>query len=452
MINTAVSTPTLNEVKLSPLRIPEIQQDPLAFLQRSAAEHGDFIPYPLGLWNVYQLNHPDLVEHVLVTNQRNYSKRTVQYNTLANSTGNGLLTSDGRFWRRQRRMIQPAFHRQQVLGWGETMITITQNMLRVWETFAQTGQPIDMDEAMMTVTLEIIGEALLGINLQKEASELAQAVLMMLDYVVYRSQHPVMLPLFVPTLRNRRFRAGLHKLDALIDQAISDHQRGRGNPNDILSHMLAAEDRDTKVKMNRTELRDEIITLIVAGHETAASGLTWLFYLLSQHPNVEAAMVAEIDTVLNGRAPTTSDLPKLPTVQRVIDEALRLYPPAWVITRRAIEADTIHGCPIAANSIIIMSPYTSQRHPGFWQKPDQFHPDHFLPEAEEKRPRYAYFPFGGGARLCIGDQFAKVEMGLVLTAVTQKYRLELLPNHPIVADPLVTIRPKHGMMMTVKRR
>ena len=452
MIKTAVSTPTLKAVNLSPLRIPEIQRDPLGFLQRNAAEFGDFIHYPLGLWEVYQLNHPDLIEHVLVTNQRNYSKDTIQYNTLAKITGRGLLTSDGRFWRRQRRMIQPAFHRQRVLGWGQTMVQLTQNMLRKWQTAAQTSQPLDIDEEMMALTLEIVGEALLGINLQRDASNLARAVLTMLDYVVYRSQRPIVLPLTVPTPRNRRFRTGLQKLDALIDQTITDHQQGRGNPDDILSLILAARDRESGEAMSRQELRDELITLIVAGHETAASGLNWLFYLLSQHPEIETEMVAEIDNLLNGRPPTTDDLPNLPTVQRVINEALRLYPPAWVITRRAIEPDTLYGHTIPANALIIMSPYTTQRHPAFWATPEQFSPDRFLPTAEKPRPRYAYFPFGGGPRLCIGDTFAKVEMGLIVTAVTQKYRLKLQPNHPVIVDPLVTLRPKHGLLMTIHER
>ncbi len=452
MIDTAVSTPTLKEVTLSPLRIPEIQRDPLAFLQQNAAEFGDFIHYPLGLWQVYQLNHPDLVEHVLVTNWRNYSKNTVQYNTLAKITGRGLLTSDGRFWRRQRRMIQPAFHRQQVQGWGQTMLAATQKMLQRWELLASTGEPLDVDQEMMAVTLEIIGQALLGINLEADAAALAQAVLTMLDYVVYRSQRPVVLPLAVPTPRNRRFRAGLHKLDALIAQAIAEHREGRGDPNDILSQMLAATDRESGQSMTETELRDEIITLIVAGHETAASGLSWLFYLLAQHPKAEETAVAEIDDVLNGRAPTAADLPNLPAVERVIAEALRLYPPAWVITRRAIEPDTLFGAPIPANALLIMSPFTTHRHAAFWEKAEAFYPDHFLSEAEKARPRYAYFPFGGGARLCIGDSFAKVEMGLIVTAILQKYRLKLLPNHPVIPDPLVTIRPKHGLMMTIEMR
>ncbi len=453
MIDTAVfHTPTCKAVNLSPRRIPEIQRNPLAFLQRNAAEHGDFIHYPLGLWEVFQLNHPALIEHVLVTNQRNYSKNTVQYNTLAKITGRGLLTSDGRFWRRQRRMIQPAFHRHKVLAWGQTMTKAAQNMLAGWDKAAQSGQPLDIDEEMMAVTLNVVGEALLGLDLQADAGQLTHAVLTMLDYVVYRSQQLVALPLMVPTPRNRRVREGLHLLDNLIDQAIRDHEQGKANPDTILSQMLTAVDRETNEHMSRDELRDEVITLLVAGHETAASGLTWLFYLLSQNPCVAEALVAEIDGVVNGRLPTTDDLPHLPTVQRVIAEALRLYPPAWVITRRAIAADTLLGAPIPANALIIMSPYTLQRHPAFWEKPDQFYPDHFLPEAEQARPRYAYFPFGGGARLCIGDQFARVEMGLMVTAVLQKYRLQLLPNHPVIADPLVTIRPKHGMMMTIQRR
>lgn len=452
MIDTAVSTPTLKAVNLSPLRIPEIQRDPLAFLQRNAAEYGDFIHYPLGLWEVYQLNHPDLIEHILVTNQRNYSKNTVQYNTLAKITGRGLLTSDGRFWRRQRRMIQPAFHRQKVLDWGQIMMAATQKMLQKWVLCAQSGRPLDIDEEMMAVTLEIIGQALLGIDLEEDAANLAQAVLTMLEYVVYRSQRPVVLPLAVPTPRNRRFRAGLQKLDALIHQAIAAHEQGYGNPNDILSHMLAATERETGAAMTRAELRDEIITLIVAGHETAASGLVWLFYLLGQHPEVESELVAEIDGVLNGRLPTTDDLPNLPTVERTIAEALRLFPPAWVVTRRAVGADTLLGERIPANALIIMSPFTTHRHPVFWEKPDRFYPDHFLPKAEKARPRYAYFPFGGGSRLCIGDSFAKVEMALIVTAVLQKYRLQLLPNHPVTPDPLVTIRPKHGLMVTIHAR
>ena len=453
MIDTAVSTqPTCKAVNLSPLRIPEIQRNPLAFLQRNAAEHGDFIHYPLGLWEVFQLNHPDLIEHVLVTNQRNYNKNTVQYNTLAQITGRGLLTSDGRFWRRQRRMIQPSFHRQRVLGWGETMTSTTQSMLQKWDQAAHSGQPIDIDQEMMAVTLSIVGQALLGLDLQAVASKLTHAVLVLLDYVVYRSQQIIPLPLTVPTSRHRLVRDGLKQLDKLIDMAIREHHEGRGQPDTILSQMLAAVDRESNEQMTRDELRDEVITLLVAGHETAASGLNWLFYLLSQNPAVEEELVNEIDGVLNGRLPTTDDLAQLPTVERVIAEALRLYPPAWLITRRAMAADTLLGEPIPANALIIMSPYTMHRHPNFWNKPDAFYPDHFLPSAEKDRPRYAYFPFGGGARLCIGDQFAKVEMGLIVTAVLQKYRLQLLPNHPVVADPLVTIRPKHGMMMTIQRR
>jgi cytochrome P450 len=302
MIDTAVShPPTYKAVNLSPRRIPEIQGNPLAFLQRNAAEHGDFIHYPLGLWEVFQLNHPDLIEHILVTNQRNYSKNTVQYNTLAKITGRGLLTSDGRFWRRQRRMIQPAFHRQKVLGWGQMMMKATQNMLAGWEKAAQSGQPLDIDEEMMAVTLNVVGEALLGLDLQADAGQLTHAVLTMLDYVVYRSQQLVALPLMVPTPRNRRVRDGLHLLDDLIDKAIHDHEQGRANPDTILSQMLTAVDRETNERMSRDELRDEVITLLVAGHETAASGLTWLFYLLSQNPNVEEELVAEIDGVLNGR-------------------------------------------------------------------------------------------------------------------------------------------------------
>lgn len=439
--------PPLVQVQVRPTRIPEIQRDPLTFLLRNAAEHGDFIHYPLGLWDVIQVNHPAIIKHILQDNNRNYTKNTIQYNTLAQVTGRGLLTSDGDLWLSQRRLMQPAFHRKRLAAYDDIIVATTAAMVDRWSP----DQTMDIDAEMMQVALEIVGKTLFGLDLRREAAELTEGVLEMLAYVVYRASTPVAPPLSLPTGRNRRYKAAMKKLEGVVYDTIARRRAEGEDRGDVLSILLAARD-DAGAPMSETQIRDEMVTLIVAGHETIASALTWTWYLLSLNPGVRRHLEAELEQVLGGRLPGVDDLHELPYTRAVFDEALRLYPPAWLITRRALADDIIGGQTIPAGAIIIISPYVMHRHPGYWANPAGFDPAHFEPEASSQRPRFAYIPFGGGPRLCIGDNFALMEGPLILATVAQRYRLNLVPSHPVKMDALVTLRPRHGLLMTAEAR
>jgi cytochrome P450 len=440
-------------VNIPPTQIPRIQRDPLAFLLENAWQYGDFIHFPLGLWNVYLLNDPALIKHVLQDNNRNYSKNTIQYNTLSIVTGRGLLTSDGETWRQQRRLIQPAFHRRRIAQFGELMTAATQKMVDRWDA---TSAPLDIDAEMMQLSLEIVGQALFSLDLSQSAGELTRAVLTMLDYVVYRASTPLAAPLWWPTRRNGRFLAARRLLNNVIAEMVQNRRAqlaaGQQPDDDLLTMLLEARDPESGDGMSDAQIRDEIITLLIAGHETVASALTWCWYLLAQHPEQLARLQEELDGVLDGRRPTIADLAQLPLTRAIFDETLRLYPPAWIITRRAIAADKLGDGEIPANGLILISPYVVHRHPGFWPEPEQFKPDRFLPGASDGRPRFAYIPFGGGLRLCIGDQFALTEAQLIIAEVARRGRLALVPDQKVVMEPLVTLRPQHGLWMIWQRR
>jgi cytochrome P450 len=441
------SIPPLAKVQLLPTRIPEIQRDPLAFLLRNAAEYGDFIHYPLGLWDVIQVTHPAIIKHILQDNNRNYTKNTIQYNTLAQVTGRGLLTSDGDLWLSQRRLMQPAFHRQRLLAYEDIIIRTTSDMLDRWSA----GEMLDVDAAMMQVALEIVGKTLFGLDLRHEAAELTEGVLEMLEYVVYRASNPMAPPLSLPTGRNRRYKEAMAKLEGVVYRTIAQRRAESTDRGDVLSILLAARD-ESGTPMSDIQIRDEMTTLIVAGHETIASALTWAWYLLSLNPLVRQRLEQELEDQLGGRTPTVADLPALAYTRAVFDEVLRLYPPAWLITRRALEADTLGDQTIPANAIIIMSPYVMHRHRDYWANPAGFDPGHFAPEIAAERPRFAYIPFGGGPRLCIGDNFALMEGPLILATVAQRYRLNLDPSRLVKMEALVTLRPHDGLLMTAEAR
>lgn len=444
--------PQLVTVQLLPTRIPEIMRDPLRFLMINAAEHGDFIHYPLGLWEVYQVNHPAIIKHILQDHSRNYSKNTIQYNTLSQVTGRGLLTSDGDFWLKQRRLMQPAFHRRRLQSYGDVIVQATTAMMDRWEQGKAGQDPLDIDAEMMQVALEIVGKTFFNIDLRHEAPEMTEGVLEMLEYVVYRSQTPVAPPLSWPTGRNRRYRSAMSKLEQVVYDTIAERRTSADDRGDVLSMLLAARDEETGQPMSDDQIRDEMVTLLIAGHETVASALTWSWYLLSLNPAVRRTLEEELDRVLNGRLPSVADLPDLSYTRAVFDETLRLFPPAWLITRRALTADQIGGATIPANALIIMNPYVIHRHPRYWPNPAGFDPGRFEPEVAARRPRFAYIPFGGGPRLCIGDSFALMEGPLILAAVAQRYRLDLVPSHSVKVDALVTLRPHNGLMVTTHPR
>jgi cytochrome P450 len=432
-------------------RIPKIQSDALGFLMDLSDRYGDLAHFPVGSQPVYVVSHPDGVRHVLQEQNRRYTKDTIQYNSLSTITGRGLLTSDGAFWLRQRRLAQPAFARPRIMALDAIVVPAVQAMLERWKEPACKGEPVDVDDEMMRLTLEIVGKALFSIDLSSEASRLTGAVLTALDHIIYRARNIVVPPDYIPTPRNLRFRRALRSLDEAVYKIIADRRKGgsaeSSEKDDLLNVLLNARDEETGEPMSDRQVRDEVMTMLIAGHETVASALTWTWFLLSGHPGEQECLRQEVVSVLGGRAPAADDLLALPYSAQVFSEALRLYPPAWVISRRAVEEDELLGYPVAAGTLIIISPYVIHRRPDFWEDASMFIPARFSNEKENKRHRFAYIPFGGGPRLCIGSNFAAVEAQLIMTMITQHYRLELAPQAKVKIDALVTLRPHYGMPM-----
>lgn len=427
-------------------KLKNLQQNPLEFLVELAQTYGGIAQIPLPLMNIFSLAEPQAVKHVLQDNARNYSKKTLQFTNLALVTGQGLLTSDGEFWLRQRRMMQPAFHRGRIASFGSAMTQAALRLVERWQS--RQGQALDIDHEMMEMTLEIVGQTLFSADLSDAASQLVRATLTTLDFVIYKAQNPFAAPLFLPTWRNREFKRALATLDAAAYKLIEERRKSQPK-DDLLSMLLEARSEDGQA-MNDLQLRDELITLIIAGHETVASALTWSWHLIAQHPQAQQKLHTELAQVLAGRTPGVEDLPRLPYTRALFDEALRLYPPAWLITRRAIEDDQIGGYPVPKGSLIITSPYIVHRQPQAWPQPEAFRPERFLEEA--RVPRYAYIPFGGGPRLCIGNNFALLEGPLILATIAQHYRLVPASAKPVEAAPLVTIRPRGGLWMRLEKR
>jgi cytochrome P450 len=431
------------------LNLRKIRSDPLGFLVDCAQSYGDVVRFPLGSRQAIFINSAEGIKHILQDNHTNYNKDTFQYNALATITGRGLLTNDGDSWLRQRRLAQPAFHRQRLAGFAAMMVASTQRILEQWEKSSREGIPIDVDAEMMRLALEIVGKALFSIDLSREAGTLTSAVLSALDHIMLRARTLVVPPDYVPTPQNLSFRAALATLDHAVEEIIATRQNNADAHQDLLAMLMKSNDADTRKSMTPRQLRDEIITLLIAGHETVASSLTWTWYLLSKHPAVRQRLHSDLTTMLGGRSPLAEDLESLNYLRATINEALRLYPPAWIITRKAIDGDEVSGFPISPGTLIILSPYTIHRHPGYWQQPEGFDPERFMIEPTLKPPRYAYIPFGGGPRLCIGNEFALMESALVMAVIIPRFRLDLLPGREIRVEPLVTLRPHSGLWMNV---
>lgn len=427
----------------------ELMRNPLAFMMKTFAEFGDVVHYRVLNSHVYLIAHPDGVQHVLQGNHRNYDKSSFDYQLLKRQLGDGLLTSDGPLWLRQRRLIQPVFHRNRVAALGDLMTEITLEMLENWRTFELEASPFDVAAEMMRLTLRIVTRALLSLEIGSQADTVARSVTALNESFGDFNLIDVYAP-FIPTARKRQLKAAVAALDGIVYGMIAERRRSCVDEGDLLSMLLAARDEDTGEGMSDRQLRDEVLTLILAGHETTANTLAWTFYLLAQNPDVRQKLEAEVRDVLEGRAPTIADLGNLTYTRMVIDESMRLYPPAWALSRAAKEEDEIGGFRIPRGAVVSPSQFVTHRHPDFWEEPERFDPERFRPERAESRPRFAYFPFGGGPRLCIGNTFALTESALVLAAVAQRYRLHLTRGHPIDMQPLVTLRPRYGVKVTLE--
>jgi cytochrome P450 len=361
--------------------------------------------------------------------------------------GNGLLTSDGAFWHRQRRLMAPMFHRQRVAGFCNLMVESTLEMLASWEVLAHSGEPCDIAAEMARLTLAIVARALFSADVSDDAEAISAA----LTEVNRQLGEFSVLDMFwmIPTPRKRRFRAAVAALDRVVNRIIDQRRRASHRAEDLLSMLLEAVDEETNKGMTPRQIRDEVLTLLLAGHETTANALAWTWYLLSQNPAAEQKLQREIADVLGERAPNALDLPRLPYTRMVIEESMRLYPPAWAISRNAIDEDEIGGYRVPRKTNVIICSFVTHRHPAFWDEPERFDPERFSQPRSEARPNFAYLPFGGGPRICIGNGFAMSEAQLVVATVAQRYRLRLAPGHPVELHPLVTLRPRHGMRMTL---
>ena len=444
---------TKNEAPPRPPGVPLLgnlldgRRDPLELFLRTQRTCGDFARLKFGPFDYYLLNDPATVHRVLVENHRAYTKSR-NYAGLKLVLGQGLLTSEGDFWRSQRKLAQPAFHRQRMTGFVDAMAADTSAMLERWSATRDTE--MDVHTEMTRLTLRIVGRTLFSTDVDDQASAVGAALTHALDWTNRYVESMLPIPPWVPTPDNLRFKRSKKTLDDLVFHIIETRRAGAADPGDLLGMLMAVRDEDTREGMSDQQLRDEVMTLVVAGHETTANLLAWTFYLLSEHPAVAQRLKAEVDTALGGRVPVLGDLPQLPYTKRVLEEALRLYPPAWVFERQAVEDDVLHGFPVPKGSIIGISPWSIHRNEKLWPDPERFDPERFLPAAVAARPKLAYLPFGGGPRFCIGNGFAMMEAQVIVAMVAQRFTLELVPGHPVVPDPLVTLRPRDGMRMTRK--
>jgi cytochrome P450 len=424
------------------------RRDPPEFLLDSARKYGDVVHFKFGPQAVYLLNHPDYIRDVLVTNNRNFVKSR-GLEMAKKFLGEGLLTSEGEFHRRQRRLAQPAFHRQRINAYATVMTDYCAQTRSRW----QPGKTLDISQEMMRLTLAIVGKTLFDANVETEAREIGKAltdVMQLFDRIT--SPFAGLLEK-LPLPSNIRWLRAKQRLDATIYRIIDERRRSGEDRGDLLSMLLLAQDEEGDgTGMTNQQLRDEAMTLFVAGHETTANALTWTWYLLSQHPEVEAKLHHEIDAMLDGKLPTAEDVVRLAYTEMVFAESMRLYPPAWVLGRRVLSDYRVGDYVIPSGSIILMSQWVMHHDPRFYPEPFRFDPERWTPEARESRPKFAYFPFGGGPRVCIGEQFAWMEGVLLIATIAQKWKMRLAPDQRVETKPMITLRPKHGMRMILQSK
>jgi cytochrome P450 len=400
----------------------------------------------------FLITNPRDVRHVLQDNARNYHKSPL-YQKLRVSIGDGLLTSEDDFWLRQRRIAQPAFNRQRIAALTGVMVDAAQETASHWDTLAAAGRPVDIAEEMMRLTRTVVVRTLLGADLGPFAGQVDDAWTIMNEHIG-ESFWALGLTESLPTPKNRRYHAARALLRNAVDHMIRERRRDPSGTTDLLSMLLSARDEETGEGMTDDQLRIEVTTFLLAGQETTSLALTWTWYLLSQHPAVLATLQAEVDALTDLRDPSRQDgqLMHLPYARMVIDEALRLYPPAWGFSRQAMGDDEVGGYRLPRGWLAFVSPYVLHRLPAYWEDPERFDPERFSPERSASRPKFVYLPFGAGPRQCIGNHFALLEAQVIVAVLARRFQLRLVPGHRVEAQPLITLRPKYGMAMTIERR
>lgn len=425
--------------------LPEIRRDELAFLDRLVHEHGDIVFLRVVNHPVYILSHPRDIEEVLLTNHSNFVKSVFLRESRA-LFGDGLLTSDGSIWLRQRRLLQPAFHKERIARYCQAMVDHTERMLATW----QDGEVRDVHQDMVRLTMEIIARVLFGDDLARETEEASKALRVFFDQFDERFGL-YLIPEWLPTPGNLRYRRAIGRLDKLLERIIRARRSDGNDSGDILSTLLRVQDEDG-TGMTERQLRDEMMTLFFTGHETTSLALAWTWYLLAQHPEVDARLAEEVERALGQRTPTHEDIPQLPFIDAVIKESLRLYPPAYGVVRQALKSCEFCGYTIPAGATLAMFPWVVHRDARYFERPDEFLPDRWLDGLAKRLPRCAYFPFGVGPRVCIGNSFALAELALLVPVIARRFRFRLVPEHPVALSASLTLRPQKGIKVVLEKR
>jgi cytochrome P450 len=409
-------------------------RDPFRFLMDLVHREGDVARYRAGREPAFLVNDPDLIKRVLADNAANYSKATAINGAFKRAVADGLLTSEGPLWRRQRRLMQPAFHRDRLSALAAQMTEATVDMLERWHGIAERGETVDVAEEMSSLTLRITVKALFGRDIADHVEAIGRRIADSVGLLVSESSS---------------FEEARVVVTDLLESIVREREQSPVESPDLLWMLMEARDEETGEPMGRRQLLDEMLTLLLAGYETTANALAWTWYLLSENPGPAAALRAELRAVLGGRVPTVQDLPLLPYNRMVLEESMRLYPPAWILGRRAVADDMLGEHVIPAGSVVAISPYLMHRHPDHWEEPERFDPERFTKERSVGRKPFAYFPFGGGPRLCIGHNFAMLEAQLIIATVAQHYLPRLLPGHTGEPQRLFVLRPRGGLPMTL---
>jgi cytochrome P450 len=421
--------------------LPHVQKDTLGFLTR-ARDRGDAVAFQMGNRHITLLSSPAAVEHLLVQHTKNYSKKTRGYDALRKLLGNGLVTAEGDFWKRQRRIAQPAFHRDKIARFADVMRNATIEAVGRWPV----DTPFDVNAEMMRLTMRIVGETLLSTDVTSGSDQIGAAITEMLHQAMIRTRALLPIPDVLPTPLNLRFARAKRVLDVAIDGIIQERRRGVDKA-DLLSMLLHAVDEETGERMSDAQLRDEVMTMFIAGHETTATALSWTLWLLATHPEEEARLRAEIDAALKpDETLTLAHLARMPLLDAVLKESMRLYPPVWVLARFVEQDDVVDGWRLRGGTLAFISQWVVHRHPALWRDADRFVPQRFLDEPEPE-PKGKYFPFSAGPRKCIGDQFALLEGRVILVEVLRRARLRMAPGARVVPEPVVTLRPQFGVSM-----
>jgi cytochrome P450 len=427
-----------------------MQSDPLDLYTQAHHELGDYVQLRVvaGI-HCYLLTHPDAVEHVLHKNHRNYRKPDRFYRTVGLLVGNGLFTNEGDGWHRQRQLAQPAFHRQYLSLLGPLMSEAADAFVREQEN--GVGKPVDIVRGMMKVGMRIASTTLFSADISGDADAVGKAYRTAFAHISRRLNSMQLMPNWAPTPANRSFARAKEFLDRMVMELIAARRASTQKPRDLLTMLIDAQDRQSGEKMSDRQLMDEVLTLLTAGHENIGAALAWAWYLIAGHPGVQQDIHDELDARLQGRSPTVDDLTELPLLTAVFEESMRLYPPGWGQLRESISTDEINGYAIPAKAMIILCQWVTHRHPDFWEDAERFKPQRFL-SSRPDRHRFAYFPFGGGPRVCIGLQFAMIEGPLVLATILRKFRVELVADQNVVPDATFTLLPKYGLKVILHAR